>query len=88
MLSVTAVVVVLLGVVSLWAIARLLASRAADFDRTPLPAARSGARLLAAATIGAALTVAAPALPQPLYVTAAGVAALCTAAGDGSGPFV
>lgn len=79
----TAVVAVLAGVVSLWAIARLLASRGAGFDTTPLPAARSGARLLAAATIGATLTVAAHALPQSVYVAAAGVAALCTATAIG-----
>jgi len=80
---VTAVTAVLAGVVSLWAIARLLASRAPVSGTTPLPAVRSGPRLVAAATSGAALIVAAPALPQPMYVTAAGVAALCTAAAIG-----
>lgn len=81
--GVTAVVVVLVGVVSLWAVARLRVSRTGGFDGTPLPGPRAGARLLAAATIGTTLIVAAPALPQPLYVAAAGVAALCTAAAIG-----
>lgn len=79
----TAIVVVLAGVVSLWAVARLLVSRVAPSDATPLPPVRSGARLLAAATVGVALAIAAPALPQPVCATAAGVAALCTAAGVG-----
>jgi len=78
--GVTAVVIVLAGVVSLWAVARLLAFRAANSNNTALPSARAGARLLAAATIGAALAIAAPAVPQPMYAAAAGVAALCTAA--------
>ncbi len=81
--SVTAVAAVLAGVVSLWVIARLLASRGPGSVTPPLPSVRSGARLLAAATSGTALIVAAPALSQPLYVTAAGVAALCTAAAIG-----
>ena len=81
--GVTAVAAVLTGVVSLWVIARLLASRGPGSGTPPLPSVRSGTRLLAAATSGTALIVAAPALSEPMYVTAAGVAALCTAAAIG-----
>jgi uncharacterized membrane protein len=71
-----AVLLLLTGVLSLWALARLVAARLASGR----PPAAALARMLAAATVGLLLTLVAALSTAPMYWLAAAVAAFATAA--------
>ena len=76
----------LAGVLVLWGIARILASRSPNPPRRNLGgAAGSALRLGGAVAIGAFLGVIAPATSEPMYVAAAAVAAISAGAAIGLG---
>ncbi len=78
----SAVAVVLGGLVALWGCARLIVRVATD-PGAIRPSSEAASQTVAAALVGVALALTAPATGQPMYWAAAAVAALSTAAAVG-----
>lgn len=83
----SALATLLAGVLALWGIAHVVAGRAAASRPEPTltRSDNPGTRLGAAAAVGVALYFLAPITPLPVYVVAASVAAISTAAAIGLG---